>query len=65
LARSPSSTTVIAIMKLPTVYLPHGGGPWPFVEVPFGSKAELDGLAGYLRGLRDVPATPPKALLVI
>jgi len=52
-------------MKLPTVYLPHGGGPWPFVEVPFGSKAELAGLAGYLRGLRDVPATPPKALLVI
>ncbi len=52
-------------MRTPVVYLPHGGGPWPFVETGIGSRAEQDALAAYLRGLRDLPKTPPKALLVI
>jgi aromatic ring-opening dioxygenase catalytic subunit (LigB family) len=52
-------------MRMPTVYLPHGGGPWPFVEVPFGSKAELAALASYLRGLTAALPERPKALLVI
>ncbi len=51
--------------RLPVVYLPHGGGPWPFVDLGFGDKAELDGLATYLREIRVVPKTPPKALLVV
>ena len=34
---------------MPVVYIPHGGGPWPFVDVGFGDKDELDRLAGYLR----------------
>ena len=49
---------------LPVVYIPHGGGPWAFVEVGF-SKAESDALKAYLRSVRTVPETPPKALLVI
>ena len=52
-------------MRMPTVFVPHGGGPWPFVEVPFGSKAELAALAAYLRSVRDVPGTRPITLLVI
>ena len=51
--------------RLPVVFLPHGGGPWPFVKVGFGSDAEQANLAGYLRDVRHVPATPPRALLVI
>ncbi|MEP7049058.1 MAG: class III extradiol ring-cleavage dioxygenase [Pseudomonadota bacterium] len=51
--------------RLPVVYLPHGGGPWPFVELRIGSKAEQAELARYLRGLGSVPKTPPKAVLVI
>jgi len=51
--------------RMPTVFLPHGGGPWPFVEVRFGKKDELAALASYLRSLRDLPKTPPKAVLVI
>ena len=51
--------------RLPVVYVPHGGGPWPFVELGFGSKDELTALATYLRSLRALPATPPRALLVI
>jgi aromatic ring-opening dioxygenase catalytic subunit (LigB family) len=50
---------------MPVVYLPHGGGPWPFVETSFGSKGERDSLAAYLRGVRAVPRTPPEALLVV
>jgi aromatic ring-opening dioxygenase catalytic subunit (LigB family) len=51
--------------RMPVVFVTHGGGPWPFVDTPFGSRAELDELAGYLRSVRTVPKTQPKALLVI
>lgn len=51
--------------RLPVVFLPHGGGPWPFVEVGLGSKEELSVLAEYLRSVSTVPATPPRALLII
>lgn len=47
---------------MPVVYLPHGGGPWPFVDLGFGNT---DDLAEYLRSVRAVPRTPPKALLVV
>ena len=51
--------------RTPVVYLPHGGGPWPFVDVGFGERGELDALASYLRSIRQVPPTPPKAVLVV
>jgi aromatic ring-opening dioxygenase catalytic subunit (LigB family) len=51
--------------RMPVVFLPHGGGPWPFVKLGFGSDAEQASLASYLRAVRDVPAKPPRALLVI
>jgi aromatic ring-opening dioxygenase catalytic subunit (LigB family) len=51
--------------RMPTVYVPHGGGPWPFVDVGFGAKSELDALAAYLRSLHQLPKSKPKALLVI
>jgi aromatic ring-opening dioxygenase catalytic subunit (LigB family) len=50
---------------MPTVFVPHGGGPWPFIKKGIGSPAELDQLATYLRSLRALPATPPRALLVV
>lgn len=50
--------------RMPVVFMPHGGGPWPFVELGF-PKAEMDELAGYLRSVRGLPKTPPKALLVV
>ncbi|HKE87260.1 MAG TPA: class III extradiol ring-cleavage dioxygenase [Vicinamibacterales bacterium] len=51
-------------MRMPVVFIPHGGGPWPFVEMGM-PKADVDRLAGYLRSVRDVPSIPPKALLVV
>ncbi len=50
--------------RMPVVFLPHGGGPWPFVDLRM-NPSEFDGLAGYLRSLRALPKTPPKALLVV
>lgn len=50
--------------RLPTIYLPHGGGPWPFVDLGL-DRQEVDRLAAYLRGVKAIPPTPPRALLVI
>jgi aromatic ring-opening dioxygenase catalytic subunit (LigB family) len=51
--------------RMPVVFLPHGGGPWPFVDTGIGDPEELRVLSGYLRSIRDLPKTPPRALLVI
>lgn len=46
-------------MRLPTTYLPHGGGPWPWMDPrAFGGPGALDGLRRYLESL---PATLPEA----
>jgi aromatic ring-opening dioxygenase catalytic subunit (LigB family) len=49
---------------MPVAFAPHGGGPWPFVDMGM-PKSEVDELAAYLRALRGLPRTPPKALLVV
>jgi len=51
--------------RMPVVYLPHGGGPWPFVDIGFGDPAEWDGLRRYLTELAGVTAARPRALLVV
>ncbi len=51
--------------RMPVVFVPHGGGPWPFVDSGIGDKLELENLATYLRSLASLPKTAPKALLVI
>jgi aromatic ring-opening dioxygenase catalytic subunit (LigB family) len=58
-------TTASTNTRLPTIYLPHGAGPWPFMEIPpaFGPRAEWDGLAEYLRDLGR--AIEPTAVLMI
>ena len=52
------------VERMPVVFIPHGGGPWPFVELGLPPE-EVESLAGYLRSVRDVPPRPPDALLVI
>jgi aromatic ring-opening dioxygenase catalytic subunit (LigB family) len=49
---------------MPVVFLPHGGGPWPFVDLGL-DQAESHGLASYLRSIPALPKAPPRALLVI
>ena len=49
---------------MPVVFVPHGGGPWPFVDLGF-PRDEVETLAAYLRSIRDLPQDRPQALLVI
>jgi aromatic ring-opening dioxygenase catalytic subunit (LigB family) len=50
--------------RMPVVFLPHGGGPWPFVDIGWNLD-DAEALATYLQDVRALPKTPPKALLVI
>ena len=52
--------------KMPTIFLPHGGGPWPFMDDRvFGAPGMWDQLAEYLRQLRMTPPATPAAVLVV
>lgn len=49
---------------MPVVFIPHGGGPWPFVDVGFPPD-DVAALADYLRSVRALPPKRPAALLVV
>lgn len=55
-----------ATVRMPTLFIPHGGGPCFFMEMPPGWPADLwDGMEAYLR---DLPATleeRPRAILIV
>jgi aromatic ring-opening dioxygenase catalytic subunit (LigB family) len=51
--------------RMPVLYIPHGGGPWPFVDLPIFDRSEVVALAEFLRSLPQTLASQPKALLVI
>ena len=48
---------------MPVIYLPHGGGPWPFVDM-FDAR-EVQPLLAYLRSLDAQLPVRPTALVVI
>jgi aromatic ring-opening dioxygenase catalytic subunit (LigB family) len=51
--------------KMPTLYIPHGGGPCFYMDWTMGPKDTWDALATWLRELNaSLPATP-RALLVV
>ena len=50
--------------RMPVVFLPHGGGPWPWVEGMFAAD-ENAAMARYLDTLKSLPRVAPRALLVI
>ena len=50
--------------RLPVAFVPHGGGPWPFVDLGMPA-AEVSSLASYLRSVSALPKTTPKALLIV
>jgi aromatic ring-opening dioxygenase catalytic subunit (LigB family) len=53
-------------MTLPTLYIPHGGGPCFFMPVSPGLPADLwDGMAAHLRAIATGIAARPRAVLVI
>ena len=54
-----------AVKRLPTLYIPHGGGPCFFMDPPAAYPHMWDALAAYLRGIDGSLGTRPKAVLVI
>ncbi len=50
---------------LPTLFIPHGGGPCFFIDPPADDPHMWDGLASYLRGIDASLGTRPKAVLVV
>jgi aromatic ring-opening dioxygenase catalytic subunit (LigB family) len=51
--------------RLPTLFIPHGGGPCFFMEEGIGPKGIWDRMAAYLRGIAASIGQRPKAILVI
>jgi aromatic ring-opening dioxygenase catalytic subunit (LigB family) len=52
--------------RLPTLYIPHGGGPCFFMDVQPGLPPDLwDRMAAYLRGIDASLGVRPKAVLLI
>jgi aromatic ring-opening dioxygenase catalytic subunit (LigB family) len=53
-------------MRRPTLFICHGGGPWPFMDAAeVGRPAMWGGLDAYLRGLDASLHSRPKAVLCI
>lgn len=52
--------------RLPAIYLPHGAGPWPFMDIPaaFGPPEQWEALAEYLRTIGREIAQPAAVLVV-
>ncbi len=51
--------------RLPTLFIPHGGGPCFFMEPPPSAPQLWDRLAAYLRGIDASLGRRPRAVLVI
>ena len=52
--------------RQPVIYVPHGGGPWPFVDLAgFVSAHDVATMRAYFEELPAQLPAPPKALLVI
>ena len=53
--------------RFPVLFIPHGGGPWPFMDFPAGGdgKTPWADLGAFLRGLDHQIGRRPKAVLMI
>jgi aromatic ring-opening dioxygenase catalytic subunit (LigB family) len=50
---------------MPTLYIPHGGGPCFFMEWTMGPRDTWDGMGAWLRQLASTMPAKPKAMLVV
>ena len=61
-----SQTSDRAAARQPVIFVPHGGGPWPFVEMSgFISRHDVEIMRAYFVDLPTRLPEPPKALLVV
>lgn len=49
--------------RMPTLFISHGGGPWPWMD--YGDANPFAPLAEYLRGIPASLPSPPKAILMV
>ena len=47
--------------RMPVAFIPHGGGPWPFVDMGITDTKGVEDLKRYLRSVQSLPKTKPKA----
>lgn len=64
-AKSRATVASAASKRMPTLYLPHGGGPCFFMEWTMGPRDTWDAMAAWLRALPASLPERPKALLVV
>lgn len=63
---APAGQTSTPSGRMPAVFLPHGGGPWPFMDLDrMGMSAGYAEMEAYLRQLGMVPPQTPDAILMI
>ena len=62
---SAAQPSVAKATRMPTLYLPHGGGPCFFMDWTMGPADTWVRMADWLRGIPASLQAPPKALLVI
>jgi aromatic ring-opening dioxygenase catalytic subunit (LigB family) len=51
--------------RMPVVFVPHGGGPWPVLPLDNMDRAETEALAGYMRSISSQPPVRPTFLVVL
>lgn len=59
------SSEVTKPTRMPTLYIPHGGGPCFFMEWTMGPRDTWEEMAAFLRSIPGALPQKPKALLVI
>jgi aromatic ring-opening dioxygenase catalytic subunit (LigB family) len=59
------SMATLSAARLPTFYIPHGGGPCFFMDWEYPGPNPWDGLAAWLRGLAASLERTPRAVVVI
>jgi len=63
---SASGSKLRRSRRQPAIYVPHGGGPWPFVDLgSFVSQKDVATMRRYFETLPETLSEPPRALLVI
>jgi aromatic ring-opening dioxygenase catalytic subunit (LigB family) len=63
--KNPLHRTRETIMKLPTFFIPHGGGPCFFMDWAMGPPDTWERLAQWLRDFNGALPAQPQALLVV
>ena len=62
---SAATTPAGNATRLPTLFIPHGGGPCFFMDPPPNDPHAWDAMAAYLRGIASSLPAKPRAILVI